>query len=82
MSTDKEDAIHAVRIAAAHHLELVELAQAEAVDLTSAILDAGDVLDVALVLAFDRGVKIFELWRAAKLPVRYIAALTSGAVDD
>lgn len=80
--SNKEDAIHAVRIAAAHHLELVELAQAEQVDLASAILDAGDVLDLAMVIATGEGARLFDVVNAAGLPLRYVAALTSGVVDD
>lgn len=76
--TDTEDILATIRIAAAHHRELVELATDEGSEYADALLDAGDCLDVALVLAYLEGATLFELWGASKLPVGYLAGLTSG----
>lgn len=76
-----EDAMQAVRIAAAHHREIVELAVDDGFEMGPQILDAGDVLDVAIVLAYLAGSKIFDLWKASRLPVRYVNALTAGVLE-
>lgn len=79
--SEKDDALQAVGIAAAHHLELVELAtELSGHDMSVAMLDAGDNLDVAIVIASSEGATLFEIWRAAKLPVGYIAALVTGSL--
>lgn len=75
-----DEVLQTVRIAAAHHRDLIELAVDDRIELVSAIQDAGDVLDVALVIAYLDGAKIFDLWKAARLPVGYVAALTSGTL--
>jgi hypothetical protein len=74
----KLEALAAVRVAAAHHRELIELAQSSDQDFSVAILDAGDCLDVALVLAHQSGAVLFELWGASKLPVQYLNGLING----
>lgn len=79
----KEDALSAARIASAHHQEIAELAVAESSDgTTDTLLDAGDSLDVAVVMAHSEGASLFELWKATKLPVGYLAALTNGAFES
>jgi hypothetical protein len=83
MSKDSDtidEVLQTVRIAAAHHRELVELAVDEGFDVAAQIQDAGDVLDVAIVLAYLDGARAFDLWRASGLPVRYVTALTSGSL--
>ncbi len=75
-----DETLQVVRIAAAHHRELVELAVDEGFDVATAIGDAGDILDVAIVIAYWEGARAFDLWRASGLPLRYVAALTSGTL--
>lgn len=79
-SKELQGALQVVRITAAHHLELVELAQEGTVDVTAAIVDAGDCLDIALIIAYAEGANTFELCRASDLPLRYVLDLTSGTL--
>jgi hypothetical protein len=80
----KEDALAALRIASAHHEEIAELCTAEKdVDLTDTLLDAGDQMDMAIMVAYGEGAKLLELRRSAKhLSIRYLADLTEGVLDE
>jgi hypothetical protein len=79
----KDEALQIVRIAAAHHTEMVELAaETSSSRMADVLLDAGDNLDIAIVLAHDEGASLFDLWRASRLPVGYVAALTSGSLES
>ena len=80
-SMSKDDYLQVVRIAAAHHKEIVELAVSDRIDMSADIVDAGDQLDVAIVLAHLEGASLMDLWKATKLDVKYLAALTTGIFE-
>jgi NO-binding membrane sensor protein with MHYT domain len=75
-----DETMMAVRIAAAHHREIVELAVDEGFEMAEVIADAGDILDVAIVLAHFEGARIYDLWKASRLPVGYVNALVNGCL--
>jgi hypothetical protein len=77
-----EEYLQILRIAAAHYREIRELASAEHPDDRSQeLLDAGDQLDVAIVLAHQNGANLMALWSATRLDVQYLAALTTGIFE-
>jgi hypothetical protein len=60
---------------------VVELAvEQRDVDMTEPIADAGDNLDVAIMLAYAEGADLLDLKVATKLPVEYLVRLTNGSL--